>query len=50
MKKNNQRPEETAKPEASKCSIAVVCDPFFIKTDIHGYCIKCGKNLGYVRK
>ena len=26
------------------------CDPFFIKTDIYGYCKKCGKNLGYVRK
>lgn len=26
------------------------CDPFFIKTDEHGYCKKCFKNLGYVRK
>lgn len=28
----------------------VKCDPFFIKTDMHGYCKQCGKNLGYVRK
>ena len=26
------------------------CDPFFIKTDIHGYCKQCNKYLGYVRK
>lgn len=26
------------------------CDPFFIKTDEYGYCKKCYKNLGYVRK
>lgn len=26
------------------------CDPFFIKTDSYGYCKKCFKNLGYVRK
>lgn len=26
------------------------CDPFFIKTDENGYCKKCYKNLGYVRK
>lgn len=25
------------------------CDPFFIKTDKYGMCLKCGKNLGYVR-
>lgn len=26
------------------------CDPFFIKTDEYGYCKKCFKNLGFVRK
>lgn len=43
MKANVQK-----KDAVSLCQYS--CDPFFIKTDMHGYCKKCNKYLGYVRK